>query len=514
MRLRTAFVCGFSLVLFAGCTTFQLKTGISESEFRAHVLMFDARGEPRDPLPDANGKHAYLKAEHTPKHAAVSGSYADYVQHILDGIEEHRAKQPDKRVKILLFFHGGLNTRRQALERAQTEILQMRKPAVDGGRPDIYPIFIAWQSSLSASYRNHLLFVTKGQDTYKAGVLLAPFKLANDIVRFVLELVPDNALETVDLWRRASYVREGVVQAENCPFGNLDFREGKRRPRTFIGDRKDHIAAFTTYLLTKWWMTGVIDAGGKPAWSSMLYTIDRLFYSDQEMHHNYHYTSRDAAGAGDFSDFLRRLSHCVYKDRDEVILVGHSAGAIVANAVVGSFGERLPITKLVYLAPACTIDELMEGGRIAEFLARDKRRQLYVLTLHEIAELSEKSLVDLTPRGTLLVWLDEFIQPKNSEFRGHMMGRARNLRLHAHFIPCGIQPQIHITAFSEGPQDTAVFHPQTHSDVGHIEYWREELWRPEDRELNKVCVTDDPQRLFDPEAPETDEVRLCEKPRS
>jgi pimeloyl-ACP methyl ester carboxylesterase len=508
--MRTAFVA-LVAALLVGCSAYHLppNSSLSESDFRAHVLMFDARGEPRDPLTEAHGTNAYLRAEHTPKHAFAVSSYDDYMQHILDGIEAHRAKQPDKRVKVLLFFHGGLNTRKQAMERAEREIQLMRRPESEGGRPDVYPIFIAWQSSLSASYRNHLLFVTKGQDTYTIGALLAPFKLANDIIRFVLELAPDNGLQAVDYWRRQSYKREGIVQAENCPVENLDFREGTRLPRTFWGDRKDHLAAFTTYLLGKWWTTGVIDAGGKPAWSSMLYTIDRLFYSDQEMHHQYRFKTRDAAGAGDFSEFLRRLSKCLYKGQDEVILVGHSAGAIVANAIVGNFGDRLPITKLVYLAPACTIDELMNGGRIADFLTADKRRQLYILTLHEIAEFSEKSLFDFTPRGTLLIWLDEFIQPKNSEFRGHMMGRAKNLRLHAHLIPCDVQRQVHITAFSERPTAPPVFHPQSHSDVGRIEYWREELWRPDDPQLKKVCVTDDPQKLFDPETASGDEVPRC-----
>ena len=64
------------------------------------------------------------------------------------------------------------------------------------------------------------------------------------------------------------------------------------------------------------------------------------------------------------------------------------------------------------MAPACTIDELMPGGRIARFLGQAADRKLYILALHEQAELNEKWYADLTPRGSLLVWLDEFIQPR------------------------------------------------------------------------------------------------------
>ena len=152
------------------------------------------------------------------------------------------------------------------------------------------------------------------------------------------------------------------------------------------------------------------------------------------------------------------------------------------------FGESLPIRTLVYMAPAATIDELKQGGRVAEFLRRSPvvdgkpERNLYILTLHERAEVSERFRFDLTPRGTLLAWLDEFIQPKHSEFPGMMMGRARNLRLHAHYIPCEIRPQIFITAFAEQitpPPRKEDRQPQRHGAFGDLHYWLDTTWQPQ-----------------------------------
>lgn len=462
--------------------------------------MFDARGEPRDPL----GAHPYLVAEHSPKEAQGS-TFDQYIANILAGIKAHREKYG--RARIIFFFHGGLNSRAAALERAEEQIAAMSKPVKDGGRPDVYPIFVNWQTSLYASYKDHLLFVTKGQDTYRGGVLLAPFKLGSDVSRAAFEIIPDNHLALRDLARHWTYIREGAVEARQCPANQLDFREGTTRERSFVNRSADKLGAFATYLLTKWWMTGVIDGGGTPAWSSMNYTADRLFFSDQEMHHAYNFRDVEPGGAGDFSHFLRALAApgVLVPDEDEIILAAHSAGAIVANAVIQHFGNGLPITTLVYMAPACTIDELMAGGRVANFLSQSSTRQLYVLTLHEVSELSERHFVDLTPRGSLLVWLDQYIQPKSSEFRGQMMGRARNLRLHAHLIPCAIQKQIHITAFSEQPQFAAggmppFPEPQTHGSFGDVPYWQgHDAWRPASADLHPICFSKDPHSIRDPE---------------
>ncbi|HWS73408.1 MAG TPA: hypothetical protein VN605_14945 [Thermoanaerobaculia bacterium] len=507
MRVARALVCCSFLLATAACSSFRLDPNgpVTPDEFRQHVLMFDARGEPRDPL----GAHASLIAEDTPSGGGQGPTFDAYIENILAGIKAHRDKYGSAR--IIFFFHGGLNSRSAALQRAQEQIAAMKEPVEKGGRPDLYPIFVNWQTSLYASYKDHLLFVTKGQDTYRDGVFLAPFKFASDVSRAVFEIVPDNHLAIRDLARHLTYVREGATQASGCALTQLDFREGTTRERSFANRFTDKLGAFTTYLLTKWWMTGVIDGGGTPAWSSMIYTSDRLFFSDQEMHHSYAFRDREPSGAGDFSHFLRALASQPkgLQQGDEIILAAHSAGAIVANAMLQHFGEVLPITTLVYMAPACTIDELMTGGRVANFLAGGKpgtpRRQLYLLTLHEVSELSERHFIDLTPRGSLLVWLDQYIQPKNSEFRGHMMGRARNLRLHAHLIPCAIQPQIHITAFSEQPQfaagaGPAYPEPQTHGSFGAVPYWRgKEVWQPVSADLRLICFSDDPKKSRDPE---------------
>src|SRR5204863_1965912 len=103
-----------------------------------------------------------------------------YIDRIIKGIRAQREKNGP--VKLLLFFHGGLNSRAQALQRAARDISTIEHdPTVE--KDNIYPIFVNWQTSLYASYRDHLLFVHNGQDLYDRGAALWPFELASDLVR-------------------------------------------------------------------------------------------------------------------------------------------------------------------------------------------------------------------------------------------------------------------------------------------------------------------------------------------
>ena len=460
---------------------------LTAAEFRRHVLMFDTRGKLLDPLSDTHVPHQLGPVGY--RNLDAGSGAAQYLQAIIDGIEAR--KRAEGRVRLIFFFHGGLNSRVAALQRAAEHIVRIRKD-----RPDLYPIFVNWQTSLPGSYKDHLLWIRKGQDTYTTGLLFAPAVLVGDVVHSITEIPIADYMAAKEWHRYADYdrtERRAFVAAE-CRTDDLDFREGRMAPQSKSAVTVEAVEMAVMGVLTKWWSAGLLAAAGSSAWSSMLYTSDRLFYSDRELHHyghGYDYQPT-VTGSGWLSEFLRLLSNSLDKN-DDIVLVGHSAGTVAINRLIENFGDKLPISTLVYMAPACTIDELMEGGRVTRFLRQDPARQrhLYILALHELAEINEKWYLDATPRGSLLVWLDEFIQPKHSEFAGMMMGRARNLRLHGHLIPCDLHPQITITAFNQDPNADPSVEPQRHSDFGELPYWKKEAWRPERPCLESVDFTRD-----------------------
>lgn len=451
------------------------KGNVSPEEFRQHVLMFDSRGGMHDPA--APGPTLDLAASDA------------YLQRMVDAIDaEHQGKP----VHLLFFFHGGLNSRAAALDRAKRHILK-----IAAEQPDIYPIFVNWQTSLPASYYDHLFKIPKGHDVGKAALLLSPAQAATDLARTIAESPVAYYLHLKDRLYSYSFKDDDKVAsiASQCRDPKLHFREGiSVTPRP--SDVRDAAQSALIFPLTAL-ASGLIDAAGSSAWGAMIYTSDRLFWSPREVHRPYHYEPSEG-GSGGLSRLLDRLATMIDKRRREhqpdtdITIVAHSAGAVVANKFVANYGKSLPIMKLVYMAPACTIDEIMPGGKLVQFLRQNGDRRLYILALHEKAELEEQHWFKIPPRGSLLVWLDEVIQPKSSEFTGMMLGRARNLRLHAHLIPCDVQDQVHITAYDDNAALPPDVQPQRHGDFGELHYWNPAAWEPNIDTLTPITFTRTP----------------------
>jgi hypothetical protein len=103
---------------------------ISPDDFRHHVLMFDSLGEAHDPV-----TYDQLTYSKRGDQAAAFAKYDAYIKRILDEIANR--KQRGGKVKVLFFFHGGLNSRAGALDRAAKDIVR-----INHDRKDIYPIFV------------------------------------------------------------------------------------------------------------------------------------------------------------------------------------------------------------------------------------------------------------------------------------------------------------------------------------------------------------------------------------
>ena len=72
--------------------------------------------------------------------------------------------------------------------------------------------------------------------------------------------------------------------------------------------------------------------------------------------------------------FFRRLAAHVRAEeakgvRYEITLASHSMGAMVCNAALHALAHELPIRRLIYMAPACSVREGVETVR--PWLRRD-----------------------------------------------------------------------------------------------------------------------------------------------
>lgn len=285
-------------------------------------------------------------------------------------------------------------------------------------------------------------------------------------------------------------------------------------------------------LPTKLVSAPIIDALGTSSWDVMLRSASQLFHYDSRevLHTGLEHPRTDKrqfTQTGALSYFLEKLKkeicaddkrsphvtkiqdkECVNAEGWEITLVGHSMGAIIVNHIIREFGD-LPIKNVVYMAAASTIHDYQDtifpylSKRNALFPSSDatdspgiyqkpencsddrhKGVCVYHLMLHEAAESGEwiSDVLDPFPRGSLLVWLDNFLtHPLSREDR--RLGRFTNFIVAAHHTPQALRPYINIVKFGVGE---GVLSPQKHGEFGgNLKFWKSECWgKPADNPRN------------------------------
>jgi len=150
---------------------------------------------------------------------------------------------------------------------------------------------------------------------------------------------------------------------------------------------------------------------------------------------------------------------------------------------------------IVYMAAACTVRDFSRSvvpylvqHRADPAASDDPRKagtQFYNLMLHPLAELRERDrLFDLPPRGSLLVWLDNFLTDPQTPL-DRTLGRWENIIPATDLIPQSVRGQVTLKAFPLAPYDDAVppgkpdYGPQAHGQFRGKPYWCPSFWRSE-----------------------------------
>jgi len=472
----------------------------ADPSVRHHVVMFDGDGEPVDPAHNALGL--------VMPYDEIGNEFDVYLeQHVVHGLEDWAASRADDEPRrVVVFVHGGLNTQRGSVERARVlsdEIL------ADGA----YPIFVNWQSSLWSSYRDHLLFIRRGNDFGWLGATLAPFYLLADVGRMVVR-APIVTFE--GLWRTAQYLVPNATPeqrvtrraAQSLVTRHEDRPDDPTAVDIYVGPDRS-TAAEETWKATKLLVTlparlvttPFVDAMGTPAWTTMLRRIDLLVEREEDSHEGYTRHRHHS----DLLDVFARLDAFVAARPDEaweVDLIGHSMGTIVMNRVLAHAAHgcvEVPrFRNLVYMAPACSLrdfedtvlpyleqrreQDLVARGREADGEVRpwiDPSCRVSILTLALAAEIEEENAPEafgLAPRGSLLLWIDDYFTQPGSEV-DHTLGRFSDLIAFFHRVPEHLVAAFVIKAFDHGA-GVADVAPQKHGDFGAFPFWKRAFWEP------------------------------------
>jgi hypothetical protein len=184
---------------------------------------------------------------------------------------------------------------------------------------------------------------------------------------------------------------------------------------------------------------------------------------------------------GAFAVFLRLLAAHLARQgaaghRYSITLVGHSMGAIILNdalALLGSEQDALgeiPIEDVIYMAPACSIEEAAVA--IVGYLARRPGCRFHLMTLHPVAEADEMGVYGLVPRGSLLEWIDNYYTSPTSP-QDRRLGKWANVMQAVHLFR-DVASRVTIKAF--GVKDDSI--PQAHGDFNLCPFWRVDFRDP------------------------------------
>jgi hypothetical protein len=366
--------------------------------------------------------------------------------------------QRSGRTNILLFVHGGMNTRKMGMEHF--------KSFAQAYTGDNYPIFVVWPSDALSTYAEHLFRVRQGIKAETTGAKMfgyatSPAMLVADLGRAITRLplvIAHNTRADLATSRPIRNVEKGAVVRQ--------YRDLKHRYAVKIGDDYSTSSERTVRDLTYWptapvkyFASALIDGFGKGAWDDMLRRTQEVYpgrmdasllqaletsmraetnavqgiaQSDApgEAKKGQHYVTRRqqqriehyrAAGLPLLVKGLRGRQDAD-RSRVELTVIGHSMGTIILNRVIRD--ARLDITNIVYMGAACSIADFENS--VLPYMKQHTNTQFFNVSLHPIAEAGEINMLDLTPRGSLLAWIDSFLANPVTE-RERTLGSWRNL---------------------------------------------------------------------------------------
>ncbi len=410
----------------------------------------------------------------TPSPRAVNYDYGRYVDRLLANLRSERGADT-----VVLFIHGGRNPLAGALKNTV-------KVADSLAGSHRYPICVDYETADLSSYGEHLTWARPDRrSAFERGwmALGVPLRVVSDVGRAVVR-VPLTLHQEISreytAWR---YVRGRFP----IPTGSTDSLAGLRWR---LGEYREGGATSTAIALglpvaiplrTVWNTT--VTAFGPGEWESMRRRSTAMF--DPEW--SYALAGRmraPRAPQGALALLVDGLVAWQAEDpRRDVILVSHSTGSIVACELLARY-PQLRCSELVFMGSACTVREFL--GKAVPWMQRPEHAgaRCTILALHPALELRETFGPRWTPffyRGSLLVWLDDFLAPTGGVL-DRTLGRFDNVVAASGQFPPGVRERLFVRGFGNREREPGRLVPTWHSAFAMAEtrWWEGSAWTTAD----------------------------------
>ena len=389
-----------------------------------------------------------------PRNEKVINDEDLYVKNIIDNFSKKKSQNSD--LKMTIFIHGGLNSFENATAR--------RKQVKDSMLMDNkYPVFISWRSGGFSNYSDHLFSIRRGEKrNWFVGGITSPFVFAEDALRSLARI----PASTYNVLFGQNSIRIGKYSKEE-QYSDKALAELHKLGFVIYNSPNDtgHGAGdfWSVWNPVKLVTAPFVDGLGTGAWNSMLRRTD-LVLRRNDGFNGISESKSDTA----VTKFFKKVSSDL--SNEELTLIGHSMGTIIANNIIARFQE-LKFKEIVYMAAACSIKDVELV--VPPYMQKNDDTKFYSLSLNPYRDMAENSLLDFVPRGSLLMWIDDTLGANNS-FQDKTAGFWFNMVRGASeaFKDPSIRNRVHLTQF--GIKDGT---PQKHGAFGDYEFWNERFWQ-------------------------------------
>lgn len=414
----------------AGCNSFSLRTAY---DYQGHYLAIHKDGVPiRTPTYEVAAKQpsASLNTDDDNTLSSPQDVEKQLQNTIIDRITAYASTLPnrntpacDGRLHLLIIVHGGMNDYGDSGKHL-TDLLPapISPPTRTAGNyategllnnTCYYPLFINWNSGFGDSIKDDMIRFRFGEHNAGFAWSTAPFIAAGRVLSSAMDI-------PASLFHQGVTMKDGIVGAAH---------EGDPK----VGIALDTLANLPSYFLSMT-LLPITEGFGAPAWGIMKRRVDEATGSIAPA-----LETRQTGAARTLIQALRRSitmkSSCTAPQplaagggkfcwantptEVTVTLVGHSMGAMIINRLLNavedplpsSSSPALPVDQIIYLAPACSINEAEQ--LLMSYLDRHPTTHFWLFTLNkrdESREIPLSGFAIFVPRGTLLAWIDTFLE--------------------------------------------------------------------------------------------------------
>ena len=205
-----------------------------------------------------------------------------------------------------------------------------------------------------------------------------------------------------------------------------------------------------------------ISSFGKSVWKNYQRRVDAAIWRTSDFGTNSKNSLLNYEPTGTLAMLINKLNKDLHRNTEEkfhFVLIGHSTGTNILSKLINQFPE-LDYRHIVFVGAAATLEDFR--AVIIPYMKKNKKAKFFNISLDGYAEARSTNL-GITPYGSLLEWLDNFIAEPSSPMH-RVMGKWDNMIIAQHIIPEDVRGRVILKQLPYGKDEV----PQKHGELDDI----------------------------------------------